>query len=506
VIRNVPQPLIALALLTVLALYAYGPVSNRVFAADQIGYFVELNGSQSLGDGLALYDYPLSRRYEKGDETLFRPLLFAWLAVANTLFSYHHAWWNFANLAVHVLVAFFLYRLLRELHDSLLALAAAALFLVMKPLLELPAWNHLGGYMLGWMFLLIAVRAFARMTNAGGGSGGDLIVYGAAFAAAVFFHESMVAACLIAGLILVWRDWRNRRLKLIRLALCAAPLAAYGALYWTHALRVGRLGYIGRQTQASLDFGSLGKVAFSIPDILWRWSQELAVPAALHYQAAPFSRLGKTFFFSPRSSEQMASLVVSLAILGVILSAMSRRRLAVSGPVITLFAGVLITYVGIFLVGRSQAEIMGVAYYLYFFCLAAVVILYALMDFERLRGARLPALWLAMLAAAVIHLAGTREANEMIGRANDAPSRYFSQLEQFVDARKTEPGFSFALSSENAANDPPFPMREGYPDHPISVQVFRITEVVFKAYYNKERPRYIVRWNGTSLEWTRGTG
>ncbi|HEX4999053.1 MAG TPA: hypothetical protein VFY29_12565, partial [Terriglobia bacterium] len=225
---------VALLGLTLLAGYVYEPALNRVFAADQIGYLVEMGGSQSLIAGLALYDYPLSRKYEKGDETLFRPLLFVWLAVANTLFSYHHVWWNIANIAIHILVAVFLYRLLAEIHPSPLAGAAAALFLVMKPLIELPDWNHLGGYMLGWMFFLIAARAFVRMTAGGRSDSSPLWVYGAAFTAAVFFHESMVPACLIAGVILGWNDWRNGRRLIARLAVYAAPLIFYGALYADH--------------------------------------------------------------------------------------------------------------------------------------------------------------------------------------------------------------------------------------------------------------------------------
>src|SRR6476620_3021331 len=69
------------------ALAVYHPALNRVFTADQVWYFAELNGNTSLLEGLRRIDYAATRQYWKGDESLFRPLLFVWLAVENTLLS-----------------------------------------------------------------------------------------------------------------------------------------------------------------------------------------------------------------------------------------------------------------------------------------------------------------------------------------------------------------------------------------------------------------------------------
>ena len=97
--------------LAVIGAAVYGPALNRVFAADQLWYFAEVGGHDSLAAGLKHFDYALSRVYWKGDDLLFRPLLFIWLAVANRLFAYHHIWWNVANLGLHIGVAVVLWRL-----------------------------------------------------------------------------------------------------------------------------------------------------------------------------------------------------------------------------------------------------------------------------------------------------------------------------------------------------------------------------------------------------------
>ena len=96
------------SLITVLTASVLGPATNRLPVDDQISYLAELNGSRSLSDGLALYDYGLSRKYHKGDEVLFRPLLFSWLALQNTLFGHQYRHWNITNLFLHLLVVLLL--------------------------------------------------------------------------------------------------------------------------------------------------------------------------------------------------------------------------------------------------------------------------------------------------------------------------------------------------------------------------------------------------------------
>ena len=159
--------------LAALAAAVYSPAMNRVFVADQLWYFAEVGGHDSLTLGLRHVDYALSRVYWKGDDLLFRPVLFVWLAVANRLFAYHHVWWNVANLGLHIGVAIALLRLLLAIHPSLLALPAAALFVVLEPPMELVLWNHLGGYLLACLFLAVGLRAFVRLMNGSTASSGD---------------------------------------------------------------------------------------------------------------------------------------------------------------------------------------------------------------------------------------------------------------------------------------------------------------------------------------------
>jgi len=68
------------ALLIIFTVSAYLPSLDKVFTFDQMSYFLELNGETSLASGFRLFDYEANRQYGKGDEVLYRPLLFTyWL-------------------------------------------------------------------------------------------------------------------------------------------------------------------------------------------------------------------------------------------------------------------------------------------------------------------------------------------------------------------------------------------------------------------------------------------
>jgi hypothetical protein len=111
--------------LSALAAAIYWPAMNRVFAADQLWYFAEVGGHDSLALGLRHVDYAVSRVYWKGDDLLFRPILFIWLAIAYRVFAYHHVWWNVANLAIHVGVSIALLHFGRLRGAGMTAAAAA---------------------------------------------------------------------------------------------------------------------------------------------------------------------------------------------------------------------------------------------------------------------------------------------------------------------------------------------------------------------------------------------
>src|SRR5436190_9686461 len=319
-------------ILSLAAATVYAPAMNRVFAADQLMYFAEVGGHDSLALGLRHVDYAISRVYWKGDDLLFRPLLFTWLAIANRLFSYHHVWWNVANVALHVGVAVALLRLLLAIRPSLLALPAAVLFLVLEPPMELVLWNHLGGYLLACVFLAVGLRAFVRRLD---GSTRSYAGFAIAFTLACLSYEAMVPIAAAAALILFVKH--RRSLRGAEAALLAVPVALYAGLYGFHALHAPRLGYVDRADgRTPFAFANIGNILHGVERMLEGWIRELAMPTALRLWAAPFERFGKNFHIAWSEPIQILNLVVVLAGLAVLARMVSRARFRQAAPLVLL--------------------------------------------------------------------------------------------------------------------------------------------------------------------------
>jgi hypothetical protein len=490
-------------ILAALAFIVYAPALNRVFAADQLYYLAELKGDDSPGAGLALYDYAAYRQYQKGDDISFRPLLFTWLALCNTLFSYHHVWWNLATLGLHALVAFFLYRFLQEIQPSPLALAVSALFVVLKPAVELPVWSHLGGYLLAWLCFAIGARAFTRMTVSGLSDRRTLLEYGVSMTAASLCHESMFLVSILGGIIVLAVDRLQARPTFpARMFAVVAPILIFSTLYGFHMFRVERLGYVSRPDSNDVGLGA-GRLVDAIrltPEAVVRWGAEMAVPSALSIYGPPFNRLRKAMISSSRWPANLFNGILAFAAIGLLLSTSSGEHRRRTLPVLLFLGGSILIYVLALSFSRASAEVRGVAYYVYFYCLAMTPFLYALGDVGALQGKKGAAIWAMTLTFFISHSFQTSVLTGEIGRNNALASAYFTGLEGFVDRHRDEGGFTFAIETVPSELDPRWSIREGYPDNPRAIHEWPVSEIVFRKYYRAENPSRVIRWDGSKIE------
>ena len=482
----------------------YYPAINRVFVMDQVWYFAELQGDYSLANGLGHYDYGATRRYWKGDEALFRPLLFAWLAVATWLLSYHHIWWNIANLALHAAVGAALYHLLVTIRPSPFALPAALLFVAAKTSVELVVWNHLGGYLIASLLLLIGAAAFVRLVRADGGSNvkTDAALYAVAFGAAALFYEAMVPISLLGALIVCAAGWRrSSRPPLAAMLVLLSPTLSFLGLYFLHAHRVARLAYVDRPDVSGIfDPQNLAAAVPASLEIIGRWAIHVALPAALQFETPPFARLSQHFVWMWDSPLHLLNGLAVAVMAGTILWTLSRRHVARTLPPVAFFGSAILAMTGIICLGRPKAEVVAIAYYVYPFGLLAVPLAYAVIDLDRLRTrAMMRAFSLALAILIGIHAVGAAELARQVGRINDAPSSHLRRISAFVDAHRAEADFSFAVEEAPEVLDPEILLLEGYPDDPSAPRhVRRLTAILFAGYYDERDPKYVVGVDGSA--------
>jgi hypothetical protein len=475
--------------LSVLAAAVYWPAMNRVFVADQLWYFAEVGAHDSLALGIRHVDYAISRQYWKGDDLLFRPILFTWLAVANRLFSYHHVWWNVANLAIHVGVAVAMLRLLLAIQPSLVALPAAALFLVLEPPMELVLWNHLGGYLLACLFLAAGLRSFLRGMD---GSGASYAGYAVAFTLAALSYEAMVPIAAAGALLLI--VLRRGSSKPACPALLLLPVVVFSVLYVFHVLHAERLWYVDRADgRAPFDIANVGTMIGGIWRMLETWIRELSMPSALRLWSAPFERFGKAYDDSWTDPLQLANTAVVAAGLVLLWRSVSRARLSQVAPIVMLLVTGTLAYTFIIAFGRSAEEVAAITYYSYVFSVLAVPLVYALIDFSRLRGQSIVAAGAVVCGFAAFHAAGTAATARDVGRVNRDPSLFLTRVATFVDAHRSERDFSFAIEPHPESLDPTIGLVVGYPGDPgRPVLQHRVTEILFSPDYTDRDPKYLL--------------
>ena len=129
--------------------------------ADQVQFLYQL---AAVGPGTDNWlDFmSWNRVIAKGDEALYRPLLYALLVACHRLFGYNFVLWQMASLALHVLAVLGLHALLLRgsLRETALPFLLALFFGVALLGSELVLWQHVMGYVL---FCVLAVFSLIQV-------------------------------------------------------------------------------------------------------------------------------------------------------------------------------------------------------------------------------------------------------------------------------------------------------------------------------------------------------
>jgi|RhiMetdeSRZDD1v2_1073273.scaffolds.fasta_scaffold46990_4 hypothetical protein len=489
-----------IGILSVIAWTIFQAAMNRVFVMDQVWYFAELQGDRSLRGGFHYLDYAATRHYWKGDDALFRPASFAWLAAGNHFFAVNHVAWNIANLALHVLVAFFLFRLLITFQPSPFAFLAAVLFLVMKVSTELVVWNHLGGYLLGWGFLAVALTAFTKVVRGNSPPLTQWIVYVVSLTVAELCHESIFLVSVLAAMLIVFNHWRRRgKLNVPVRVAPLVPIVVFSILYWFHVRHVERFAYVDRTDVGSLF--DMKNVVSAIPKSLLAivsWTKESMLFAAVRFLPATFNRFGKTFEPSLRNPAHLLNLVLLVLLLMGLVSAISRKHLRENWPLSVLLLGAVTAYVTVISFGRPENEVRSITYYSYFFVLIGITFLFSITDFQQMGRFQSYALGTILGAWILFNAIETNRLALEIHAQNEPASTYLEKVSRFVQEHRVDRGFSFAIENASPELDPPVSLHLGYPDNRKASTVKRLTEILFAPYYDTSNAQF--RIDGSSSE------
>jgi hypothetical protein len=479
-----------LAVLVALCVTIYRPALSRFFAADHLWYFVEVKDESLIG-GLRHYDYAHSRRFMKGDDALFRPFSFGWLAFLNASLGRNPVKWNVAHLCLHLLAVYCLYELLRRSCSWPFPELVAGFFAVAVVHIELVTWNHLGGYIWGFAMLMLALLAardvVAELPKV---SRSSLLKYGAAITCAMGFHEIGVVAAMLVPVFFWWygRQAREVEASTVRAMVISAvaPVALYAGVYLLRA--PGRLFWAAGGPTSIWE-------AFSL---LYFWTERTLFPWAFPFRLAAFDR-----FWIETDNEMsrvaFAAVLIALATIlpRTIWEARSRARLSKEAPFVMLIAVLMCAYAGMVALGRAYAS--GVTYYAYFFLLSLLLLFCFSFDLDALKG-----LWRSSVIAVLIFLIvasaiSTYSVSLRLRDINAPLVRYHDQFNRWVEAHSTEPDFSFSVQYAPSNLDPVKEVLRGYPDAPVGRLHLHVSEILHFRLVDQQDAKYQLTINEAGI-------
>ncbi len=177
--------------------------------SDQMIYLNETARIDNLPDLIEYsYSYPRHRTMAKGDNFLFRPILFTFIALEKWFFGFNFFYWQMAGLLLHFIVIWQLLRILWLIRPHILAGLFVLHFSVSNLSQEMVTWHHIHGYLLSLVFMLEAIYHFILSREEGHKSLRRFGIMAAFLTLACFTYEFGLALCAVL-IFFVWLDTKT---------------------------------------------------------------------------------------------------------------------------------------------------------------------------------------------------------------------------------------------------------------------------------------------------------
>jgi hypothetical protein len=500
-----------LTVLFVLVWLAYAPALRHPPRADQWGYLIDTRGDHTFLDALRhSYSYNRTRHTYPGDTDLFRPVLFTVLAAEKSMFE-GRVWWPQAvGITLHCAVCAMLLVLLRQIRAVIrpaaegideapdwFSYATVAFFALNPSVMELVIWAHLHGYTL---FLLLVMGSMSCLLRyaAGAGTGPDGRHLWAAWALALvsaFTYELGQFYAIMAGVsAAVLAAPHVGRKRAAGLALAFAAIAAayqvtnrfdqdvHRGQYKPENLRpvileraltrptVGHTARFATFTAVQPYFTSFVQLSYDgqrlqVAESVWTWRKPRA--------------------YTPAIVVSLAVLSASAGLAALGLYRLIRTPTRTGAVAFALPAGLYVLYGAFTVLGRMNMRpeptiLCANSYYAYsgllFVLLTAAPAWFAV-------GGRAAVLrkWLAggLFVLAAVGAERVWDANMTVSQTERVWVLPLDAIQDLVDARRGEPGFSFEI--DYAASDP-------VPE----IHRMPVTRIVFDEWMADPNPRYRV--------------
>lgn len=483
-------------LILVVAIVAvHGPGLAAAPQWDVMHYLLERQAWPTFNEAIQRLDYSLARRFWKGDEGQYRPLLLLLVAAEYEAFGFDIRGWHAVNIGLHIAVVLLLYRLFSQTLPRDLAFAVSLLFSVMHATVGLVQVAWVGGYMAGCALLLAALHvAWAQLREGNATAVTPWLPYAIGMTLAAFVFEVFVVyAFLLAVCFWVWLRRRGLKPSASLAALWLLPVLVFSSLYVPRIFIAPRLLYVDDLPSSHLlAQAHLTNYVRRVAEYFLRWGTTTAMPTIRPLFMAFFDER------VPAGPLRILAMAVNTGALMVIAGLVWKHSrhawsLDARSKLATLTV-LLVGYVALVRFGREHTD----ETHRYLFALIAVLMLGTMLEVSKMadRARRVVIGALVMLAAINAEL--SEDLTSRSGREGADYVRYLSSIHRFVQAHRSEPAFSFHLDADPEFLQP-VDLLEGYPDQPTNITRKYLWETFPGAVSNPAEAAHLLRWDGKQM-------
>lgn len=243
----------------------------HLFRADQFCILYDYQKAHSLWELITdMYSYTRTRECNPGDPLMFRPVLHLLLAFESWFFGRTIVLWQLTGICFHLIATLIILSLLRLFLPKSISFILAAYFATQPSLAEAIIWQHINGYILFVVTILVALLYLKPEISMSKESGRNKIRIGLFLSLLIgsFTYELGVPLSLLFAIALFSISSRKSRSKIIEIALILSiPFIYYGINYIDYNFH----GVLNRES-ISLKLGLIElKVAYYALNVFFFW-------------------------------------------------------------------------------------------------------------------------------------------------------------------------------------------------------------------------------------------
>ncbi len=505
--------LILLFILITINILVYFPSFFHIARHDQILYIGSMTGDNSW-ISLAVkkaVNYNRDEHIFAGySPPLFRPLFYFILGTELWFFQYNFTYWQITGLLFHLAVLWFFLNLLFQIRKSIFAALFVLFFSVLFANIEMVIWHHISSYMIAVACTLICIQIFYEIIRDKQVTNKQTWVLFTSLLIACFIYETAFLFSIFLFLLSKFllrpqankkyfasRHWKIMVLSPAIIYLCFNCLSFF--LKWNamleHQYPPAREPFLFIKTLKAIFLSfSWWCSAGLFPNLL---KPLIAQRITFHNQA--FLNPQNIFSIKNILSLNFLSLTGSIfAYIIIFVKTLSKKFLKQKSPFILLVLG--LWFIQVALLGIVRVSVSGVnllvncGYYNYFFWPYPLIILYALIDFDKLsKNHLMRALkvfsFICFSLLIVANASKTFKLNLNCAKTWKDQYLLMKKSKKLIKAHNQENDFSFIVNPRNALTLPWIHKEIVAPTE----EPYSYVEMFYPALTKKDNPKYIVR-------------